>query len=152
MFFFLLFWLVLYMLLLKKINFRQNKTKTCVTELPLRSTQVYHAFQTRGVTHGFLASDIHDWINHAQLPRVLCLCQVVGTHWLRPDFCVLSEIYSLNNSYSYTTRMLKSGEIFWSGITRGYLKNPSTNTWLVCIHVYSHVFQDKFWYSNWNLM
>ena len=31
-------------LLLKKTNFRQNKTKPCVTELRLRSTQVYHAF------------------------------------------------------------------------------------------------------------
>ena len=35
--------------LLKKINFRQNKTKPCVTELRLRSTQVYHAFLTRAV-------------------------------------------------------------------------------------------------------
>ena len=28
--------------------------------------------------------------------QVLCLCQVVGMHWLCPDCCVLSEIYFLN--------------------------------------------------------
>ena len=26
-------------------------------------------------------------------PRVLYLCQIMGTHWLCPDFCVLSEMY-----------------------------------------------------------
>ena len=29
---------------MKKINFKQNKTKPCAAELRLRSTQVYHAF------------------------------------------------------------------------------------------------------------
>ena len=29
--------------------------------------------------------------------RVLCLCQVVGTHWSSPDCRVLSEIHFLNN-------------------------------------------------------
>ena len=43
--------------------------------------------------HGLLASDIRDWIDHVQLPPVLCLCQVLGTYRLCPDFRVLSDIY-----------------------------------------------------------
>ena len=42
--------------------------------------------------HGSLGRDDHDWIIDAWLSKVLCLCQVVATHWLRSDSDVLSEI------------------------------------------------------------
>ena len=35
--------------IIEKINFRQNKTKPCIAEPGLRSTQVYHVFLTCAV-------------------------------------------------------------------------------------------------------
>ena len=71
-----------------------------------RSTPAIHANAPHSPgARGLLASDVQNWIDRRNrssiASRVLRLCQVVGTHCLRPDYRVLSEIYLKELEYIF---------------------------------------------------
>ena len=45
----------------------------------------------------FLANDLRDWIDHAQLPGVMCLWPVVCTYWL----CIWITVFCLKFIYLF---------------------------------------------------
>ena len=84
----------------KKHNFRQTNP---ITELCLRPTQIYYASLERTVCCASTWSSISF--------QVLCLCQVMGTHWC---MCVhprgATQIYRC--THAWTKKHVKGGPFF----------------------------------------